>query len=105
VISDLINWLKESNGYQNSNTYQTIRAHYDEGDSRSIAVRLLIHYMGDIHQPLHCLERVDTNYSSGDRGGNEFPLKYHYDVDELHALWDTVIYENHNSVSLVSLNP
>jgi hypothetical protein len=48
------------------------------------------------------LERVDAEYSSGDRGGNEFPLQYHYGVDELHALWDTVIYENHNSVTLVS---
>lgn len=57
--------------------------------------------MGDIHQPLHCLDRVDAEFPLGDRGGNEFPLKYHYDVDELHALWDTVIYTNHDSVHLV----
>jgi len=38
-----------------------------------------------------------VEFPGGDAGGNAFPLKYHYDVDELHALWDTVIYKNHNS--------
>jgi hypothetical protein len=46
------------------------------------------------------LNRLDPTYPTGDAGGNDFPLIYHYDVDELHALWDTVIYENHNSYKL-----
>ena len=57
--------------------------------------------MGDIHQPLHTLERVNSEFPAGDEGGNLFPLKYHYDVDNLHALWDTAMYENHESVHLV----
>jgi len=56
--------------------------------------------MGDVHQPLHALNRLDKEFPTGDAGGNDFPLTYHYDVDELHALWDTVIYENHNSYKL-----
>jgi hypothetical protein len=47
------------------------------------------------------LNRLDKEYPDGDAGGNDFPLKYHYDVDELHALWDTVIYENHDSYKIV----
>jgi hypothetical protein len=43
------------------------------------------------------MNRLDSEYPTGDAGGNAFPMKNHYDVDELHALWDTVIYENHNS--------
>jgi len=46
------------------------------------------------------MNRVDPQFPDGDKGGNDFPLTYHYDVDELHALWDTVIYENHNSQPL-----
>ena len=52
-------------------------------------MRLLIHYVGDISQPLHNADR-------NDRGGNDFLLKLHYGVDNLHALWDTAIYSNHN---------
>jgi len=46
------------------------------------------------------MNRVDKNFPKGDAGGNDFPLKDHYDVDELHALWDSGIYEIHTSVSL-----
>ena len=49
VMSDLVDWLKGSAGYQNSVTYATITKHYNEADSKSIALRLLIHFMGDIH--------------------------------------------------------
>lgn len=98
---EIVDWLKGKSGYTNSYVYQTITKHYNAADSKSIALRLLIHFMGDIHQPLHSLNRVDGSYPTGDAGGNAFPLTYHYDVDELHALWDTVIYENHNSYKIV----
>jgi hypothetical protein len=101
VMTDLVNWLKGTSGFSSSQTYKTITSHYTAAEGKSIALRLLIHFMGDIHQPLHCLNRLDKNYPEGDAGGNDFPLTYHYDVDELHALWDTVIYENHDSCKLV----
>jgi hypothetical protein len=53
----------------------------------------MIHYVGDISQPLH-------NANKGDRGGNDFFLKSHYGVDNLHALWDTVIYKHHNASAM-----
>ena len=68
--------------------------HTDE-DSWSVAMRLLIHYVGDSHQPLHGETRVDKAYEQGDKGGNDFPLPNHYSVNELHALWDSTIYELH----------
>jgi hypothetical protein len=39
-------------------------------DQRSLALRLLIHYIGDIHQPLHSVAEVDHRYPKGDMGGN-----------------------------------
>lgn len=54
--------------------------------------------MGDIHQPLHCSDRYTAEHPDGDKGGNDFPLKYHYTANELHAVWDTVVYQYHTSI-------
>jgi hypothetical protein len=59
----------------------------------STALRLLIHYVGDVHQPLHASNRVNRAYPKGDRGGNDFPLPSHYGVKELHAVFDDVFWE------------
>lgn len=56
-------------------------------------MRLLIHYVGDIHQPLHASTRVDKENPSGDRGGNEWHLPSKDGAKNLHAVWDSVAYE------------
>ena len=62
-------------------------------DQRSMAVRLIIHYIGDVHQPLHSTALVDSKYPKGDAGGN---FEHIPDMDEagqihnLHAVWDSV---------------
>jgi hypothetical protein len=76
-----------------------------ENYARSYALRMLIHYLGDVHQPLHCSSRVDKNYPSGDKGGNMFTLPNHYESAELHAAWDSVLYEYHKSPPLVRTFP
>lgn len=75
----------------------------DEQYGQSYALRLLIHYLGDIHQPLHCLSRVDKDYPVGDKGGNDFKLPNHYSADNLHSVWDAVVYEFHKNDKLVSI--
>lgn len=70
---------------------------YDLGDSFNL--RLLIHYIGDIHQPLHAVSRYTSKYPNGDRGGNSFPLKKFDNIDELHALWDSVLYRYSQDLS------
>lgn len=75
----------------------------DENDAKSYALRLLIHYIGDIHQPLHCSTRVNKDYPKGDKGGNMFLLPYHYGSSDLHGVWDSIIYQYHSSVKLVNL--
>lgn len=39
-------------------------------NARAQALRFIIHFVGDIHQPLHCATRVSTANPEGDRGGN-----------------------------------
>src|SRR5262249_38088288 len=38
--------------------------------ARAQALRFVIHFVGDIHQPLHCASRVDASHTEGDQGGN-----------------------------------
>ena len=62
---------------------------------RAGALRYIIHFVGDLHMPLH----ATTN---NDEGGNCVPVRYfrrkphehnHSYVPNLHALWDTTIVE------------
>jgi S1/P1 Nuclease len=65
------------------------------GPKRAAALRYIIHFVGDLHQPLH-------DVSNADRGGNCVPVQYfrrkprvrnnNY-TPNLHQLWDTAIVE------------
>ena len=48
---------------------------------RSEALRFLIHFLGDLHQPLH----VSDN---GDRGGNDTQVQFFDRGSNLHKVWD-----------------
>ncbi len=53
----------------------------------AFAVKMLVHLVGDIHQPLH----VGTGQ---DRGGNDVKLKYFWEDSNLHRVWDSGIVDN-----------
>lgn len=66
-----------------------------EAAKRADALRYVIHFVGDLHQPLH-----DT--TNADEGGNCVPLKYlrrnphehnHSYSPNLHNIWDSAILE------------
>jgi len=77
-----------------------------EGPKRAEAIRYLIHFVGDMHQPLHVI-------NNGDNGGNCVPVKYlrreplpnpeHPEREDyspnLHQIWDTEIVERDMEVS------
>jgi len=92
AITDLSSYLKDNDtsGYYT----QYIKSHfsYDE-DARSFALRLIIHYIGDVHQPLHSTAAVNYDYPTGDRGGNSEKLPSKGGASNLHAVWDSIIYE------------
>lgn len=46
----------------------------------------LVHFVGDIHQPLHSTTYFSDENPSGDLGGNEFNLQGNY--RNLHSMWD-----------------
>lgn len=57
-------------------------------NARAQALRLIIHFVGDIHQPLHCATRVSSALSEGDRGGNLVSIKVGTKKINLHSYWD-----------------
>src|SRR5687767_2070186 len=64
-----------------------------DNNARAQALRFIIHFVGDIHQPLHCATRVSSTLRDGDRGGNLVNLKIRQrngtmKSTNLHSYWD-----------------
>jgi hypothetical protein len=55
---------------------------------KSIAFRILLHTVGDIHQPLHAASKFDSKNPNGDRGGNLVVIKNNKTAKNLHSYWD-----------------
>jgi hypothetical protein len=55
---------------------------------KAMALRVLLHVVGDLHQPLHAATRVSQQYPQGDRGGNLTLLPRNSVAHNLHAYWD-----------------
>jgi hypothetical protein len=53
---------------------------------RAINLRYIIHFIGDIHQPLHTTALVSSNQPNGDAGGNLFYTSGQW--NNLHSMWD-----------------
>lgn len=51
-------------------------------EKRAFYLKLLIHFVGDVHQPLHV-------GNSADKGGNTIRLKWFGRSTNLHRVWDT----------------
>lgn len=94
--------------YKDSYVYEQIMSHdLKEGTKMteemglSAAMRMFIHYAGDIHQPLHTASRFDKEFPKGDRGGNYFHIEGKTsEVTNLHASYDAVLYEFEKEPSL-----
>jgi len=69
-----------------------LKGNGDESE-KAQALRFIIHFMGDIHQPLHCASRVSKSLPDGDRGGNDFFITTRDEEGtrrktKLHSFWD-----------------
>src|SRR5664280_1616378 len=53
---------------------------------QATALRYMLHFVGDIEQPLHCFTAVWASKLGGDAGGNGFSIKGAW--SNLHSLWD-----------------
>ncbi|MDH3290965.1 MAG: S1/P1 nuclease [Gemmatimonadota bacterium] len=56
-------------------------------DERAMALKFLVHFIGDTHQPLHA-------GLASDRGGNLVGVKWFGTPSNLHSVWDTHLLEH-----------
>lgn len=108
AIPAVINWLSQTGDYTSSFVYETMSQQLStltEEQRRSYALRLLIHYIGDIHQPLHASARVNPQYPKGDAGGNFVKIPTKGGAKNLHSVWDSMVYAYTGTPNLVSSRP
>jgi len=94
AMDALYGMMTNTGNYQSTTYYQQIAASFpNPADQLSFALRLMIHYVGDVHQPLHAETLVNSQYPNGDAGGNYERVPNVDGVSNLHSVWDSVIYE------------
>lgn len=96
ALTDFKAFLEDSKDMSDSKYIRRVAQQFpDPKDQRSFVLRMVVHYVGDIHQPLHGTAEVDHRYPEGDMGGNlhKLPADPDTGVEDLHAVWDSVIYE------------
>lgn len=58
-------------------------------EDKTFYLKMLIHMLGDLHQPLHIGREED-------RGGNDIKVKWYYKDTNLHRVWDSQMLESYN---------
>ena len=58
--------------------------HYE----RARFLAFLVHIVGDLHQPLHTVSYISEKHPEGDRGGNDYFVRYKNERINMHRLWD-----------------
>jgi len=56
---------------------------------KALALKFIVHIVGDVHQPLHA-------GNGEDRGGNDVKVRWFGDETNLHSVWDTQMIEGQN---------
>ena len=55
--------------------------------AKGLMLRFMIHFVGDIHQPLHCTTLYNSHFLDGDRAGTRFRIA---GGTTLHNYWDSI---------------
>ena len=104
ALTDYTKFLKgEISASQSDYMTEIVSKFPYESDQRSFVLRMIIHYVGDVHQPEHSTALVDSQYPSGDRGGTSEHIPSKDGVSSLHFVWDSVLYKYTGRPSLVSI--
>jgi hypothetical protein len=59
-------------------------------EAKNEALKFVVHFVADLHQPLHCADNHD-------RGGNDVHVTFFGEDANLHSLWDTLLIERIDS--------
>ncbi len=65
---------------------QDLRSPYTSRKEKTEALKFLVHFIGDLHQPMHVSRAAD-------KGGNTIQVRYQQEGTNLHAVWDSKLIE------------
>lgn len=65
----------------------TLRDRKASADDKRLALRFIIHIVGDVSQPLH-------NGNGNDRGGNDLKVTWFGKATNLHSVWDSLLVDD-----------
>ncbi len=58
-------------------------------EEKALALKFIVHIVGDVHQPLHA-------GNGEDRGGNDVKVRWFGEETNLHSVWDSKLIESRN---------
>ena len=67
--------------------FETVLKQPGDAATRAIALKFLVHFVGDVHQPLHVGR-------GGDLGGNRVIVHWFGELRNLHSIWDSGLIES-----------
>lgn len=67
---------------------EVLKSDNSTDQEKAFHLRLLVHLVGDLHQPLHV-------GIGDDKGGNDFQVRWYNDGTNLHSVWDTKMIESY----------
>lgn len=67
---------------------KTLSSKYSSIKDKGLSLRILVHVVGDVHQPMHTVSQISIKYPQGDLGGNLYPLGKNPIGANLHQYWD-----------------
>src|SRR6185369_1198390 len=70
---------------------KTLKEKNRPAPDRAVALCWLLHLVGDLHQPLHCVAWFSPEFPKGDRGGNSVAIRSGGAAVVLHAFWDDIL--------------
>ncbi|MDT0554378.1 S1/P1 nuclease [Patiriisocius hiemis] len=68
---------------------KVLKSKTESNENKAFHLRLLVHFIGDLHQPLHI-------GLAEDKGGNDFQVRWFNEGTNLHTVWDTKMIEHYN---------
>ena len=65
---------------------ETLKSDTASKEEKQLALRFIVHIIGDLHQPLHV-------GNGNDRGGNDIKVRFFWNDSNLHRVWDSQMLE------------
>lgn len=66
---------------------ETLKSNSASFEEKQLALRFIVHIIGDLHQPLHAGNGTD-------RGGNDVKVRFFWQDSNLHRVWDSQMLDN-----------